>query len=109
VLFFWLKRRKRVVDPVLADIRRQEEDCMRRLAFVDTQLRRMVEKRSHWSAAMTVVDADIMPVGRRTHVVSTVKAMRPQHRYAAIAAGVALLLLLIVMLALCGAGAPEIP
>lgn len=58
-----------------AEIRHHEQECLRRLDYVDAQLRRIARTSSPWRSAMTVMDVDIMPLGRATRVFSAVKRM----------------------------------
>ena len=94
---------------MLVELEETEQDCMRRLDYVDTQLGRALRTRtSHWSAAMTVADADIMPVGRGTRVMTAMRSMQDWHWYVVIGAGALLFLAVIVSVAMCG-GTPPTP
>ena len=99
----WPWRKQRAAhDPVVAEIQRIEADCLRRLDFVDMQLGRVLRRRGgRWTAAMTVAEMDIMPLGNATRVVTTVRALRPLHWYAIIAASVVVLLVVILAFAKC--------
>ena len=64
----WPRQQKTVIlDSFAARLKRVEADCLRRLDFVEAQLRRAGRSNRRWDAHMTVVDADIEPVGRLTH------------------------------------------
>ncbi len=79
-------------------VQRVEADCLRRLEFVETQLGRALRQDHRWDSHMTVVDADIEPVGTVTHVFSVVSDVHawPWWMYAAV--GVAALAVIIALI-----------
>jgi hypothetical protein len=106
----WQTRRGERPNSVLVELEETEQDCMRRLDYVDAQLGRALRtKASHWSAAMTVADADIMPVGRSTQVMTAMRSMRDWHWYVAIGVGAVLFLAIVVSIAMCGDTPPTPP
>ncbi len=102
----WQTRRAERPNAFMEELTEVEQDCLRRLDYVETQLHRALEKRARWSAAMTVADADIMPVGRGTQVMTAVRSMQSCHRYLAVGAGAVLLLVILVTVVMCDASVP---
>jgi hypothetical protein len=65
-------RKRTIEDTFSARVQSVEAACLRRLAFVEAQLGRVVRPNQRWDTHMTVIDADIMPAGRITRVVEMV-------------------------------------
>lgn len=92
-MWFWQKKVV-AVDTFATRLQRVEEDCMRRLAFVAAHLDRMAHPRQRWTAHLTVMDADIVPVGRVTHIFTTLRDFRRWPGWLYAAAGVAIVVIL---------------
>lgn len=56
-------------------IARIEDDCVRRLEYVERHLDR-AQRPGPWQLQMTIMDADIMPVDARGAFVNTVRSLK---------------------------------
>jgi hypothetical protein len=101
--WLWPKRPAKV-DIFRSELRRVEEDCVRRLSYVEMQLARMARKKSHWSSAMTVVETDLVPMSPSENVAAWFGALRDWQWYLLIGAAIAAFLIVVVSIAFCGNG-----
>ena len=97
---WWPWKQQTVVQESFSDrVRRVETDCMRRLAFIDAQLGRVVRQNRRWDSHMTVVDADIQPVGPITHAVAIVSDVHTWPWWMYLVLGIAALVVVLMLVA----------
>jgi hypothetical protein len=100
----WQKRRQ-PGDEFAKSLHKVEEDCLRRLDYVEAQTERALRFESSWSAATVVDEVDILPAGRKTRVLTAVSSLRVG--YWVIIGAVALVSFTLGFgLATCAGGAP---
>ncbi len=92
----------RSVDPVVAEIQQTEDELLRRLDYVDAQLRRVARKRNQWDVAMTVVDADVAPLEPHERVVVWFRSLATWQWYVLLGVAALAFLCIIVAIAMCG-------
>jgi hypothetical protein len=88
-----------IQDNFSARVHRVEADCLRRLDFVEAQLGRVQRPNRRWDSHMTVVDADIRPVGPLTYAFNTVSDVHAWRWWMYVIVGVAALVVVRLLVA----------